>query len=909
MLTPLSSCPPKTICGDCCALRTRLLDSPNSPFLEMLFVVDVPSDKQTVAAEVPAPDVAEAGAPPQAVEAPVPVDSVAPEMVPPETNTSAGAVPPEIAAELAKRSSTIAAGLNLKQPGIDRALALFDAGYAVPFVAHYRRAETGNLNETQLESVYEAYLLYRSLADRRKAILQTLGERGVLSDDLRNAINACRDKIELEDLYLPLKRRERTKATIAVDKGLGPLADLLNDPDQDATALDELAAPFIRPEKNLNSVEEALEGVREILCESFTHHAELRRNLRARILSSGRLRIYPTKTAEPSAARFKPFFDTSEDLSKIQAQKFLQIMRGVRTGALRSVVEIDDTKLFEDLAKTAIREGDSPATTLLRDCLRLAYDQTMRAAAERDSMTIMQDRSDAGAIRAFRDNARNRLLAPPAGSIPVLGVTANQNESASWAAVDASGAIVAGETIASAMADECALLRESLTKAVEAHAIGAVAIGRGDRSGVVLRAVREVLRDKGQGSCYCTIVQEAGHPVAAHAANVDSGQDPLVAIAAVIARQHQDPLAELVKLDPRHIGIGQNFHEVNQKRLREALQRSIMSCVCRVGLNLNTASAALLGHVCGIQPATAENIVKRRTEEGPFTARRQLLDVAGVGPKVYEQAVAFLRIEDGEQPLDASAVHPEYYAAIEAAAQQAGANLSALWTDDSALDAILEALGNAEALEATTIDTIRHTIRKGKRDPRGSYRAPNFQDAVRTVADLEPGAAMEGVVTNVADFGAFVEVGVGQDGLVHLSELANGFVRDPRQVVSVGQTVTVKVLNVDKDKPRISLSIKALQPVKPRRPKQDSKKRSAAEPSASDAPKRREAAPSRDTRRPQTASAQRDRKQSKPNQRRPKDRPQRSKKKAPMLPEQDNQPLTNTLLADQLEALKDRLGT
>jgi uncharacterized protein len=909
MLTPLSSYSPKTICGDCCTHRTRLLDSPNSHFLEKLFVVDVPSDKQNVPAEVPTPEVAETGASAQEVDAPQAIDTEAPEVTPPETKASAEAVSPEIAAELAKRSSTIAAGLNLKQPGIDRALALFDAGYAVPFVAHYRRAETGNLNETQLESVYEAYLLYRSLADRRKAILQTLSERGVLSEDLRNAINACRDKIELEDLYLPLKRRERTKATIAVDKGLGPLADILNDPDQDATQLDELAAPFIRPEKSVNTVEEALEGVREILCETFTHHAELRRKLRARILSSGRLKIYPTKTSEPSAARFKPFFDTTEDLSKIPAQKFLQVMRGVRTGALRTVVEIDDTKLFEELAKTGIREGESPAITLLRECLQLAYDQTMRPAAERDSMAIMQDRSDAGAIRAFRDNARNRLMAPPAGAIPVLGITANQNESASWAAVDASGAHVAGETIAAAMADECAVLRESLAKAMEAHGIRAVAIGRGDRSGVVLRAVREVLRGKGQESCYCTIVQEAGHPVAAHAASSDPGQDPQVAIAAVIARQHQDPLAELVKLDPRHIGIGQNFHEVNQKRLREALQRSIMSCVCRVGLNLNTASAALLGHVCGIQPATAENIVKRRTEEGLFTSRRQLLDIAGVGPKVYEQAVAFLRIPDGEQPLDALAVHPTYYAAIDSAAQQAGANLTELWTNDGALDGILEALGNAEGLEATTIDTIRHTIRKGKRDPRGSYRPPSFQDAVRTVADLEPGAAMEGVVTNVADFGAFVEVGVGQDGLVHLSELANGFVRDPRQVVSVGQTVTVKVLNVDKDKPRISLSIKALQPVKPRRPKQDAKKKPAADSSASDAPKRREEASSRETRRPQNARAQRDRKQSKPNQRRPKDRPQRGKKKTPLLPEQDNQPLTNNLLADQLEALKDRLGT
>lgn len=825
---------------------------------------------------------------------------------PPEAEVANATVAPEVAAELAKRASTIAASLNLKQPGIERALALFDAGYAVPFVAHYRRAETGNLNETQLESVYEAYLLYRSLADRRKAILQTLGERGVLSDRLRDAINACRDKIELEDLYLPLKRRERTKATAAVDKGLGPLADVLSDSDSSGS-LEEIATPFIRPEKSINTVEEALAGARDILTETYTHQADLRRILRSRILSRGRLSIHPTKTADPSAARFKPFFDTTEDLSKIPAQKFLQIMRGVRTGALRTVVEMDDTVLYDELAARAIPEGETPAIGLLRECLRNAYEQTMRAAAERDVMMIMQERSDAGAIRAFRDNARNRLMAPPAGPIPVIGLTANQNDSIAWAAVDPSGEIVGGETVPNAIADECAPLRESLAKAIEAHGIRAVAIGRDDRSGIVLRAVREVLRGKPADACYCTIVQEAGHPVATHTAATGTEHDPAVAAAAVIARQHQDPLAELVKLDPRHIGIGQNFHEVNQKRLREALQRSIMSCVCRVGLNLNTATAAMLSYVCGIQPATAQNIVKRRTEEGPFTSRRQLFDVAGVGPKVYEQAVAFLRIDDGEHPLDGSAIHPEYYAAVESAAQQAGKDLAALWTDDDVRDGVMEALGNVEALDDTTADTIRHTIRKGRRDPRGAYRPPCFHDAVRTVADLELGAAMEGVVTNVADFGAFVEVGVGQDGLVHLSELANGFVRDPRQVVSVGQTVTVKVLNVDTDKPRISLSIKALQTPKPRRPKADAKRKPAAEQSGDATPKRAEASPSRDSRRP--AADQRDRKNAKSGQRRPKDRPQRGKKKAPTMPDQDNQPLTNTLLADQLEALKERLGT
>ncbi len=858
-------------------------------------MVDVPSDKQTAAVEVSAADSAEPTDP--TIES----DS----KVAPAPESTAPVESLEVAAEATKRSSTIAGALNLKQPGIERALALFDAGYAVPFVAQYRRAETGNLNETQLESVYEAYLLYRSLADRRKAILQTLGERGILSDHLKESINACRDKIELEDLYLPLKRRERTKATAAVEKGLGPLADMLNDSQNDQTSLEELAAPFIRPEKSVNTAEEALSGAREILSEAYTHNAGLRRALRSKILSRGRLVIHPTKTTDPSAGRFKPFFDTTEDLSKIPAQKFLQIMRGVRTGALRADVETDDSSLFDEIAASAIREGDSPAIALLRECLRAAYDQTMRAAAERDAMTIMQERSDAGAIRAFRDNARNRLMAQPAGAISVIGVFTNQTDSISWAAVNAAGEILAGETIPAAMAQECAQLRESLTKAIKDHKPQAIAIGRGDSSGIVLRVIREVLRDSAADSCYCTILQEAGHPVSAHASTAAAEHDPLVASAAAIARQHQDPLAQLVKFDPRHIGIGQNFHEVNQKRLREALQRSIMSCVCQVGLDLNTANATLLGHVCGIQPATAENIVKRRTEEGPFTSRRQLLDVAGVGPKVYEQAVAFLRIENGDHPLDASAIHPEHYAAVESAASQAGSDLAQLWTDESVRDSVLKAFETVEELDATTADTVRHTIRKGRRDPRGAYRAPRFQDAVRTVADLETGASLEGVVTNIADFGAFVEVGVGQDGLVHLSELANGFVRDPRQIVSVGQTVTVKVLNVDKDKPRISLSIKALQTQKPRRPKQDSRKKSETDEAKTDAPHRRESAPSRQPRRQQAP----DRKQGKPNQRRPKERPQRAKKKAPVLPEQDNQPLTNTLLADQLEALKDRLST
>ncbi len=867
-------------------------------------MVDVPSDKQSTETEDPINATEDAAAPDveAAVSSPAQPDAHEPAAETKET------VSPEIAAELDKRAATIAGDLNLKRPGIDRALALFDAGYAVPFVAHYRRADTGNLNETQLESVYEAYLLYRSLADRRKAILQTLGERGVLSDRLRESINACRDKIELEDLYLPLKRRDRTKATAAVDKGLGPLADMIEDAEHDGTPLEELAAPFIRPEKAVNSAEGALAGAREILTEAYTHNAKLRRMLRARILSRGKLAIHPTKSADPSAARFKPFFDTSEDLSKVPAQKFLQIMRGVRTGALRTVVEVDETVLFDELAASVIPEGESPAKTLRRECFRTAYDQTMRATAERDAMTIMQERSDAGAIRAFRDNARTRLMAPPAGAIPVLGIAAGQNDTVSWAAVDASGNFVAGETIPLALDQECAPLRASLAAAIEAHGIRAVAIGRGDRSGVVLRAVREGLRGTKPETCYCTIVQEAGHPVAAHTATSATGQDPMVASAALIARQHQDPLAELVKLDPRHIGIGQNFHEVNQKRLREALQRSIMSCVCRVGLDINSASVSLLGHVCGIQPATAENIVKRRTEEGPFTSRRQLLDVAGVGPKVYEQAAAFLRIEDGDHPLDASAIHPEHYVAVEAAAEQAGVDLKQLWNEESVRESVLKALENVESLDPTTADTVQHTIRRGRRDPRGAYRAPQFDDAVRSVANLEPGAALEGVVTNVADFGAFVEVGVGQDGLVHLSELANGFVRDPRQVVSVGQTVSVKVLTVDKDKPRISLSIKALQAAKPRKPRPEPRK--AAEPTATatDAPKRRESTPPRESRPRPGATSQRDKKQTKPNQRQQRDRNQRGKKKVPLIPEQDNQPLTNTLLADQLEALKERLG-
>jgi uncharacterized protein len=700
--------------------------------------------------------------------------------------------------------------LNIPLRGVTAVIELLDDGGTVPFIARYRKEATGNLDEVQIRAIEEKLVYFRELLDRRETILASIAEQGKLTDELKARIEATLDKSELEDLYLPYKPKRRTKAAIAREKGLEPLAQYLWAQEKGEQPLEALAASFLNAELGVNSVEEALEGARHIVAEWISEDADLRKALRAVFFEEGIVNSRKSADAVDEQQKFKMYYEYSEPVKTIPSHRMLAIRRGEAENVLYFLIEIEPERALAKI-RQRVRRAEGDWTPQLELAIEDAWKRLLNSSIQGEIRLELKRRSDTEAIGVFRDNLYNILLAPPAGPISVLGIDPGLRTGCKVAVVDETGKLLDHDvlylhTSKSGNAEATPKLEALLRK----HSIRAIAIGNGTASRETDAFVRGFLREKGIADIFSVTVSESGASVysASEVARQEFPDLDLTVRGAIsIARRLQDPLSELVKVDPKSIGVGQYQHDVDQRQLQESLEAVIESCVNKVGVDLNTASWTLLRFVAGVNERTALNIVAHRDQHGCFRSRQQVLSVAGVGPKTFEQAAGFLRIRNGDNPLDMTAVHPESYPVVEQMAGLLQASVEQLIREPQLLEKIDPKLLSAGSY---TINDILAELRKPGRDPRESFVAPSFKEGVQELSDVEPGMVLEGVVTNVTKFGAFVDVGVHQDGLVHISELSNRFIKDPMEAVKTGQIVKVKVLGVDVKAKRLSLSIKAL---------------------------------------------------------------------------------------------------
>jgi uncharacterized protein len=709
--------------------------------------------------------------------------------------------------------------LPLRQ--VTAAVQLLVEGNTIPFVARYRKEVTGGLDEVQLRAIEERHAYRVELEARRATILASLGEQGVLDDALRARVLAAATRVELEDLYLPFRPKRRTRATIARERGLQPLAERILAQPRTGDARAEAAA-FVAPDKEVPDADAALQGARDIVAEAFSEHADVRAAARDAFHHDGLLRVRAARkelleARESGGARtkFEEWYEYEEPLARVPSHRFLAVRRGEREDVLRTHVVIEEERLLPGLLR---RLGHAPGTPFAGELEAAARDGWKRLLApslETESMGGAKERADLTAVDVFQKNLRDLLLAAPLGGEPVVGIDPGLRTGCKCAAIDGTGRFLGNITIfphEGASGERRSRAATELLAFVRAHRPKAVAVGNGTAGRETEQFAREALKAGGLGDVVVVMVSESGASVysASDIAREEFPDLDLTVRGAIsIARRLQDPLAELVKVEPKAIGVGQYQHDVDQGLLQRRLDAAVESCVNAVGVELNTASAALLGYVAGLGPKRARTIVAHRDANGPFRGRKALLKVGGLGPKTFEQAAGFLRVRGGEHPLDASAVHPERYALVERMAKDLGVPLDRLVGDAALVDAIPLAKYTSADVGEPTLKDIVAELRKPGRDPRDRFEPPRFRDDVRTVADLQTGMQLEGVVTNVTAFGAFVDIGVHRDGLVHVSELSDRFVRDPGEVVKVGDRLQVRVLDVDHARERISLSARA----------------------------------------------------------------------------------------------------
>ena len=703
----------------------------------------------------------------------------------------------------------LAGELGLPPAGVAAVVALLGDGNTVPFIARYRKERTGGLDEVQIRAIEDRRTYLVELEERRAAVLASIQDQGKLTRELAARIRAATQKSELEDLYAPFRPRRRTRAAAAREKGLEPLAEriLLQPADGDPAAE---AAAFVDEGKGVATADDALAGARDIAAEVVAETLEVRALVRRALAEDGELvsEVVPAKAEEPT--KFQHYYAFREKVKTIPSHRFLAIRRGEAEGVLRAHVAIDTGRVVAGIERLAGVADGSPWADLLRAAVADAYKRLLAPSIENDVRTELKLRSDAGAVDVFADNLRNLLLAAPLGSRAVVGVDPGLRTGCKVAAVDVTGKFLENITVFITQGDaQLAQAREAMTALLARHKPAAIAVGNGTGGREAEAFVRKLLTEAGVADTFTVQVSEAGASVysASDLAREEFPDLDLTIRGAIpIARRLQDPLAELVKIEPKAIGVGQYQHDVHQPLLARRLGDVVESCVNHVGVELNTASAPLLQYVAGVGKALARKIVAWREQHGAFSSRKQLLEVPGLGPKAFEQAAGFLRIRGGAHPLDGSAVHPERYELVERMAADLGVEVAPL-------------VGNAEL--AKKIDVARYvggdvgepTVRdivgelaKPGRDPRAEFSPPRFRDDVVSIEDLKQGMTLEGVVTNVTAFGAFVDVGVHQDGLVHVSRLSEKFVKDPTEVVKVGQKLQVRVLEVDLERRRIALS-------------------------------------------------------------------------------------------------------
>ncbi|WP_423188094.1 Tex family protein [Alishewanella sp. d11] len=720
----------------------------------------------------------------------------------------------QIAAEIAARPEQVAA-----------AIALLDEGATVPFIARYRKEVTGALDDTQLRTLDQRLSYLRELEDRRQVILKTIAEQGKLTPELEQAILNADNKTGLEDLYLPYKTKRRTKGQLAIEAGIQPLAHaLLANP---LLHPEQAALEYVNNDAGYTDAKTVLEGAKYILMEQFAEDATLLARLRQYLSQNAQLQSTVAAGKEAEGAKFSDYFAHSELLKNVPSHRALAMFRGRNEGILQLQLVPDASAeqphaICEQMvaAHFAIRQQDRPADAFLRTVVQWTWKVKLQLSLENDLLNELRERADLEAINVFARNLKDLLMSAPAGMRPTLALDPGLRTGVKVTALDETGKLLNYTTIYPHQPqNQWDRALHILIALCKEYQIELIAVGNGTASRETDKLAGEVLKALPQQRLSKIMVSEAGASVysASELAALEFPElDVSLRGAVSIGRRLQDPLAELVKIEPKAIGVGQYQHDVNQSLLTKSLDAVVEDCVNAVGVDLNTASAALLARVAGLNKTLAQNIVQYRDEHGRFTERKQLLKVPRLGPKAYEQAAGFLRINDGKNPLDASGVHPEAYPLVEKILAAHQKSVEQIIGNSSFLHKVDPAQFVDEHFGLLTISDILKELDKPGRDPRPEFKMATFKDGVETLSDLVPGMLLEGVVTNVTNFGAFVDIGVHQDGLVHISSLADKFISDPHQVVKAGDIVKVKVLEVDQARKRIALTMRLDEQASPR---------------------------------------------------------------------------------------------
>ncbi|MFE9728043.1 Tex family protein [Streptomyces sp. NPDC005794] len=712
----------------------------------------------------------------------------------------------------------IAEELGVRERQVKAAVDLLDGGSTVPFIARYRKEATEMLDDAQLRTLEERLRYLRELEDRRSAVLESVREQGKLDATLEAQIRAADTKARLEDIYLPFKPKRRTKAQIAREAGLEPLADgLLGDTSVDPLAA---AAAFVDTEKGVADPAAALEGARAILTERFSEDADLTGELRERMWSRGRAVAKVRDGKEEAGAKFADYFDFAEPFTALPSHRILAMLRGEKEGVLDLVLEPEEPSeqpgpsAYENMIarRFGVADRGRPGDKWLGDTVRWAWRTRVLVHLGIDLRLRLRTAAEDEAVRVFASNLRDLLLAAPAGTRATLGLDPGFRTGVKVAVVDATGKVVATDVIHPHVpANQWDRSLATLERLAKEHQVDLIAIGNGTASRETDKLAGDLCDKHPELKLTKVMVSEAGASVysaSAFASQELPDMDVSLRGAVSIARRLQDPLAELVKIDPKSIGVGQYQHDLSEVKLSRSLDAVVEDCVNGVGVDVNTASAPLLSRVSGIGSGLAENIVAHRDANGPFRSRRALKDVARLGPKAYEQCAGFLRIRGGDDPLDASSVHPEAYPVVRTMVKRTGGDVASLVGNTDVLRSLRPDEFVDEKFGLPTVTDILKELEKPGRDPRPAFRTATFKEGVEKLGDLAPGMVLEGVVTNVAAFGAFVDIGVHQDGLVHVSAMSRTFVKDPRDVVKPGDIVKVKVMDVDIPRKRVSLTLR-----------------------------------------------------------------------------------------------------
>jgi len=700
----------------------------------------------------------------------------------------------------------IATELQLDNRGVRNTLTLFQEGATIPFISRYRKEMTGSLDEVAIAAIRERFDKLTEIEKRKETIISTIEEQGLLTDDLKKRIAGCYNSTELEDIYLPFKPKRKTRATKAKEKGLEPLAEMIMK--QFERDIDTKALAFLNDE--VADVEEALQGACDIIAEQVSEHASAREMVRNGFTRTAVITSKMVKGKEEEGAKYKDYFDFEEPLKKCPSHRILAMMRGENEGFLKVSITPEEGPVIERLSRYFVR-GNSRASQLVDTAVKDAYKRLIEPSIETEFLNLSKEKADTEAIRVFIENLRQLLLSAPLGQKRVLALDPGFRTGCKLVCLDAQGNLVHNETIyPHAPQNQWGLAAKKVDSLVDAYKIDAIAIGNGTASRETESFVRSIRFNR---DLQVFVVSEDGASIysASKIAREEfPDYDVTVRGAVSIGRRLMDPLAELVKIDPKSIGVGQYQHDVEQSRLKTSLDQTVESCVNMVGVNVNTASKHLLTYVSGLGPSLAQNIVDYRAENGAFKSRNELKKVPRLGAKAFEQCAGFLRVDVADNPLDNSAVHPESYSVVEKMAKDLGVSVKELIGNKELCMKIKLQSYVTDKTGLPTLTDIVKELEKPGRDPRQAIKVFEFDPNVRTAEDLRVGMTLPGIVTNITNFGAFVDVGVKQDGLVHISQLADQYITDPNQIVKLHQHVQVKVLEVDMQRKRIQLTMKGL---------------------------------------------------------------------------------------------------